>query len=344
MCVIICCENEFPALATLESAESMNRDGGGVAWIENGKVRYRKGLNSKQIFDLTKIIKLPAIIHFRIASIGAVVEELCHPFPINTEADTDSYGEGDSVLFHNGTWSEWQEVCLRTITTKDIPFPSGKWSDSRAMAWLADKYGTNVLRLIPAGNKIAVLSPTGIRKFGSFVEVEKCDCSNDYFDSSFSWGNDDDDDVKNVVTYHKGNRVPVKLAKKKDKHKTKVKVIHVKKLSKKERKRLRRMDRNNRDNFIRTENSSDGSFSIEADREVTETPLRNQAREMAESGFSYQDYPEEYYRNRNNMKDEDVKAQARAIQDEIDHDREIIAQRYAEKTDRERRGNSGMYR
>jgi len=182
MCVIILCDKEsgFPPLATLESAESLNADGGGIAWVEDNKVRYEKGINAKQIFELTKTIPLPAIIHFRIASIGKVNNELCHPFVINEEASTDLSGTCESVLFHNGTWSEWNELCMRAVVSKGLKFPSGDWSDSRAMAWLADKFGIQILSLIDSSNKIAVLTPQGILKFGRFVEVEKNLCSNDY--------------------------------------------------------------------------------------------------------------------------------------------------------------------
>ena len=187
MCVIICCDKEsgFPALETLESAEALNRHGGGIAWIgENGKVQYKKGINAKQIFAITKHIPLPAIIHFRIASIGAVNNPLCHPFPINEEADCDLAGECDSVLFHNGTWHGWSDVCLQAVIKKDIKFPEGEWSDSRAMAWLVDKYGTGILNLLTDGNKVAVFSKEGIKKYGSWVKVKDFSCSNNYFDHS----------------------------------------------------------------------------------------------------------------------------------------------------------------
>jgi len=184
MCVIILCEKEsaFPSLATLESAEKLNPHGGGIAWLENGKVRYKKGINAKEIFAITEKIQLPAIIHFRIASIGSVVTELCHPFQINDEASTDIEGTCDGVLFHNGTWSEWNEFMMKAVISSNSPMPIGQWSDSRAMAWLANKYGSKFLQLIDTSNKIAVLTPSGIEKFGRYVEVEKNLCSNDYFE------------------------------------------------------------------------------------------------------------------------------------------------------------------
>ena len=187
MCVIICCDKEsgFPALATLESAEALNRHGGGVAWLaSNGKILFKKGINAKQIFEMTKTMPLPAIIHFRIASIGDVNDPLCHPFPINAEASCELDGECDSVLFHNGTWSNWTDVCLNATINKGIEFPEGDWSDSRAMAWLVDKYGTGIMNLIPDGNKIAILSKDGIKKYGKWTTVQEFSCSNDYFDHS----------------------------------------------------------------------------------------------------------------------------------------------------------------
>ncbi len=187
MCVIICCDKEsgFPALQTLESAEALNRHGGSIAWIGvNGKVQWQKGINAKQIFAISKQIPLPAIIHFRIASIGDVNDPLCHPFPINEEASCELSGECDSVLFHNGTWREWSDVCLEAVIKKDIKFPEGEWSDSRAMAWLVDKYGTGILNLLTDGNKVAIFSKEGIKKYGSWVKVKDFSCSNNYFDHS----------------------------------------------------------------------------------------------------------------------------------------------------------------
>lgn len=206
MCVIINCVNEFPSLATLESAEQMNPHGAGIAWVENGKVKYKKGidLDAKKIFEITKTISLPAIIHFRIASIGEIIPELCHPFPINENADLSLEGTSDSVLFHNGTWSDWKKAIEDSVAKKHIPFSlaNQKWSDSRTMAWLADKFGVDILKRIPLGNKISVLSPKGIITFGKFVSVGKFSCSNDYFTPA-TW------DIENV-NYYPHNKVPVK--------------------------------------------------------------------------------------------------------------------------------------
>jgi hypothetical protein len=249
MCVIILCETEFPKLATLESAEELNSHGGGIAWIENGQVKYKKGIKSKQIFEITKKINLPAIIHFRIASIGGVNDELCHPFQINTQADTEVSGTCDSVLFHNGTWTDWKEMCMKAVVSSGniLKFPSGQWSDSRAMAWLADKFGIDFLNLIDNSNKIAVLTPQGIRKFGRFIEVEKNLCSNDYFDNSSCLTSYNtlykNKPTPNVYGYG-GNTGGLSVAskdEKKDEKRFTISKEEEKKLSKKEKKALKKM-------------------------------------------------------------------------------------------------------
>jgi len=132
MCVIIACRDKFPDLETLEQAEEHNKDGGGVAWVEDNKVKFLKGLNSATINRMIKKEKLtlPCIIHFRICTVGGVCDELTHPFPINKTASTKINGKVDSVLFHNGSYNNWDELLLKTVTNQGLKIPKGKWSDS----------------------------------------------------------------------------------------------------------------------------------------------------------------------------------------------------------------------
>lgn len=185
MCVIILAEDSFPKPDTLRSAEALNSHGAGVAWVnEFGSVSYRKNLDAEEIITMieTGVIKLPAIIHFRIASVGAVKPELCHPFPIEDNSGLALVGDADAVLFHNGTWSEWNEHLMNGVISGELAVPDGaSWSDSRAMAVLANRYGYNILNLIK-GNKITVLDAKGIHKFGDgWVTVDGHTCSNNYF-------------------------------------------------------------------------------------------------------------------------------------------------------------------
>jgi len=198
MCVIFCCEKEsgFPTLETLKSAQDLNPDGAGLAWINKDKeVQFIKGLNAKQIHNLIKkkIVSLPCIIHFRIGTIGDNVKELTHPFPITLNASTKLSGIGQDVLFHNGNWPDWNDRLLSSICKSDLEMPKGHWSDSRALAFLARRHGYNILNLISENNKIAIMTPEGITKFGSFIEMDKISCSNTYFKhavSTYYYAND----------------------------------------------------------------------------------------------------------------------------------------------------------
>lgn len=203
MCVIIQCKDKFPESSVIESAGQLNGDGGGIAWIATEKVKdektgeiidkkyvkWVKGIGATSIIKIIKSgIPLPAIIHFRIATVGSVCEEMCHPFPVSHNASTFRVGKHTkAVLFHNGHWADWRNICLRTILRAKVPFPDGEWSDSRALAWLASIYGLNFLSLIEGSNKIAVLTTEGIRTYGEgWKSVKGNMCSNDFFDTGYA--------------------------------------------------------------------------------------------------------------------------------------------------------------
>ena len=186
MCVIISCDDKFPTYETMRDAEALNSHGAGIAWLnEKGTVSYRKGVDATtiQAFIDNGVVKLPAIIHFRIASVGNVNHQLCHPFPVETGVPLTLEGETDKVLFHNGTWSDWREWLAQGVLAGKIQLGDGAdWSDSRCMATLADAYGENILNLIEGRNKITVLDINGIRRFGDgWVTVDGNKCSNNYF-------------------------------------------------------------------------------------------------------------------------------------------------------------------
>jgi len=205
MCVILACDKKTgrPTKQMLKDAEQMNSDGGSIAWINGDKVQWSKGLKAKQIFKIMKKIKLPFVIHFRIATHGGTSKPLCHPFPITEKVGLGLEGKADSVLFHNGIWSEHDEFALKAIINHKLKYLDGKISDSRTMAWMVYHFGKQILNAIPEGNKMTILTPRGIEYFGKgWVKVEKIFCSNDHFDSNFTTYGDsnydvtDDTDVK----------------------------------------------------------------------------------------------------------------------------------------------------
>ncbi len=147
MCVILVCpENVRPDRATLDACHRANPHGAGVAWREDGKVRWFKGLEPEGIEPLIAELSGEIVIHFRLASVGEVTPKLCHPFPITACATTRMSGHALAALFHNGTWSNWRET-LRRMPRHHRP--DGLMSDTRVAASLVDLCGMDVLDRLP---------------------------------------------------------------------------------------------------------------------------------------------------------------------------------------------------
>ena len=195
MCVIICAEDgKYPTLETLKSAESLNSHGGSIAWLnKNGTRSYHKGIKAKKIYSIIQKTLKPkgittAIIHFRIASVGDVQKELCHPFQVKDNSPLDLKGENlkCDLLFHNGTWSDYAETIIEYCekSKKPVKLPTGAYSDSRVMAILASRMGSvgKLAKVVTGWNKLAILTSKGIKKYGSgWINHEGNACSNDYF-------------------------------------------------------------------------------------------------------------------------------------------------------------------
>jgi hypothetical protein len=164
MCVIAVYEKRLPTLEELHKMELVNRDGGGVAWREGNLVHFKKGLSANEIYEIVSTKKLPVVVHFRAATHGGVCSELCHPFPITEKVPLVVEGRCKRVLFHNGVWSDWNSVCLDVVIHRNKKFPSGKCSDSRALAWLVACIGESVLTLID--EKVVVFAANRIDFYG----------------------------------------------------------------------------------------------------------------------------------------------------------------------------------
>jgi hypothetical protein len=186
MCVAIACETVLPDKETIDACEKTNPDGGGVAWVEDGKVKFKKSVTGKEITEMIEkgIVKAPALIHFRISTVGGTRPELCHPFPIAPGAPLDLEGEAEGALIHNGHLSGWGPMMFFTVMKNDKKCPDGHWSDSRFMAYAAYHRGVNVLRSFDF-QKIAVLHNTGnILLYGDFTKREKIYYSNTHWQTS----------------------------------------------------------------------------------------------------------------------------------------------------------------
>lgn len=201
MCVIICVEQgKFPSKATLKDAQSTNSHGGSIAWLnKDGTKSYKKNIKAKEISYIINNELIPnhittAIIHFRIASVGGVTPSLCHPFEITSSVNLnmERYNTNVDLLFHNGTWSDYEHELIRYIKTKtNVSIPKGLYSDSRIMAYLAKKKGIDELFKLLKGtsDKVAILTSTGIIKHGvNWCMVDDVSCSNNYFKGRLAFG------------------------------------------------------------------------------------------------------------------------------------------------------------
>jgi hypothetical protein len=165
MCVIMIVDDVDPTLSVVRDCWDSNAFGAGLAWREENAVRWSKGgFDSPTDLHRTMMqLPKPYIVHFRIPTVGDPCEALCHPFPVGGSlALTGSTTDG--VLAHNGHWNGWQSAMLRFLGTKRIP--DGPWSDSRAMAWIAKQSGIGFLELIDEAQRIVLLTPTRLERYG----------------------------------------------------------------------------------------------------------------------------------------------------------------------------------
>lgn len=188
MCIIALCQTRKPSLDELKNCEKSNNHGAGIAWIKDGIVHWRKGIDDiEKHYNFIKKLPLPILIHFRLASSGSVCRELTHPFPIESDVPLALKGETkNGVIAHNGTWREFKEYTLAAIlSNKKLKPLKGQISDSRYIAWFVYHYGIEILNLFDCG-KIVLFTPKKIETIGQFYEHDGILYSNFEYQSSRS--------------------------------------------------------------------------------------------------------------------------------------------------------------
>lgn len=167
MCVIMIADKDRPSDEMIQKALVKNSKGAGLAWREKGEVRYIKGLSDvEEILPLIQRLPMPFIFHARIDTCGGESKELTHPFPVDTDSKINLRGSTKGyMMFHNGHWGQWKDKSLEAAVKTGTKIPGGRWSDSRAMAFVASIYGLGALEFID--EKSVVISPTDIQVFGS---------------------------------------------------------------------------------------------------------------------------------------------------------------------------------
>ena len=158
MCVVLICPpKQRPDLTILRACHAANPHGAGVAWRDKRRIHWRKALTPGEVNHLIQKVPGEVIIHFRWASVGGVEPLLCHPFPVTAEAALGYEGVCKSVLFHNGTWGNW-ESAQEIIGELDGPM-----SDSRAVAALVHHKGTKPLKRLPGRRAVMTSKEISLR-------------------------------------------------------------------------------------------------------------------------------------------------------------------------------------
>jgi hypothetical protein len=157
MCVAVIVEskNRVPR-AHLKAMHEANPHGGGIAWYEGDKaqvVMFRKGVTWEEIDAIQDKLPRPFLLHFRIATRGAKIPELTHPFPLGMQAFTeDLVGIANmGVLIHNGTWSDFRKFVPGGIDANSV-------SDTQVAAYVAGQ-DESVLNEVVWSN--AIMKPGG---------------------------------------------------------------------------------------------------------------------------------------------------------------------------------------
>lgn len=160
MCIIYACHSGRPSEKLLERGWEGNTDGAGLMWWDEkaGKIRWDKGLELKDAKKWNKSLPMPYAIHFRNSSMGdGGIYELTHPFPVTKDAETSLQGEADEVLMHNGHWHNWDITMKDFALRHRIRVPNGKWSDSRAFAFMAFHLGREIIPLLDRVDRLVTL-------------------------------------------------------------------------------------------------------------------------------------------------------------------------------------------
>jgi hypothetical protein len=176
--VILVCPDPLsrPSRAILEACHAVNPHGAGIAWRQRGKVRWMKNLEPDDLEILLAELPGEIVIHFRWASVGGVDADLCHPFPVSSKAGIDLHGEAAAVLFHNGTWTGYDEALRRLRQDHGKRLPTGPMSDTRAAALCVHVHGRRILSKLPG--RWVWMGAKQTHLYGDWDEFERMRASN----------------------------------------------------------------------------------------------------------------------------------------------------------------------
>ncbi len=180
MCVIVYKPRGIQvSVKTLEKMWKKNSDGGGLAYIEGGKVVYNKGFMDKQAFfdEILKHQHRDLVFHMRIATHGRVCPENTHPFPITLDdnALSTTKGTADAVLFHNGVISGYGDKENITDTADFMKQIIARTPDLKLRTKICDL----------TSSRFVLMQDGEIWMVGNFEKIKGLQCSNDLWDTSY---------------------------------------------------------------------------------------------------------------------------------------------------------------
>jgi hypothetical protein len=122
---------------------SFGGSGNGVGFFQDGKPIIKKGINipTAELANYLIEIKQPSIYHTRLASMGSVSTENCHPFSYN-----------GVLTAHNGHWIDAREMAKMLVHAGKFQQSHLKdMTDSEVIACLVGNYGFGATDIINAG-------------------------------------------------------------------------------------------------------------------------------------------------------------------------------------------------
>ena len=164
MCQIFYCPRDVPDEEILKEANVCNPHGIGFAWVEDGRVQWDKGWGDSQVETAMEMFlskPFPKAVHFRYATHGGYSLDMTHPFNVTKLSAPALTGKSNSVVFHNGVWTDYDGILLKGIVGGTIPrkVMNTPMSDSRAIAVLAGNFGEGFLDLLDfSGEKVLLLN------------------------------------------------------------------------------------------------------------------------------------------------------------------------------------------
>jgi hypothetical protein len=164
MCLItVVPAGKKPDLEILAASRVHNDDGTGVAWIQDKRVHWIKGLKVADHIERVLAIvpkSSPIVIHDRLSTVGGDIPELTHPFIVGKNPTPLTGSTSGMVLFHNGHWLDWRKMLGELAIQGKVRLGlEGGWSDTRTLAALASIGGPGILDHLTTGQKFCLVTP-----------------------------------------------------------------------------------------------------------------------------------------------------------------------------------------